>query len=303
VTSRAWPGLDLFFPDPCPPDLADLAQAALVDVPPVALEEFPPPSVPAAGWSDDEPPPDDTIPERWRIVFDDAATRDRARAALEDATAASGARVESVDVPDEDWAARSQASLTAITVGHIIVAPPWDVPPHPASGARPYVIVIEPSMGFGTGHHATTRLCLQALQAVEVAGRAVVDVGTGSGVLALAAARLGARDVLGVDADVDALVNARDNAARNDLGAVRFERADLRSGPTPAADLVLANLTGGLLTAQAATLLAAVRPGGHLVISGFLEHEAPEVFGAFVPPLRIFRAFEEAGWMAAILDN
>ena len=114
-----------------------------------------------------------------RIFFPTTELRDRAAAAL---------RGTPVDIDDEDWAKRAQP-IAPITVGNITVVPE----PRPITGHRsPITIVIPPSMGFGTGHHSTTRLCLAALQSIDVRGKFVLDVGTGSGLLAIAAAKLGA---------------------------------------------------------------------------------------------------------------
>ena len=232
---------------------------------------------------------DETEPDVWRVYFHTAGDRDRARTAL--ARDFSDLRLESVDVPDEDWAARSQAGLRAVRVGNIVVAPPWDVP---------LVITIKPSTGFGTGHHATTRLCLQALQDIEVRDRTVVDLGTGSGVLAIAASRLGAATVTGVDDDADATQAAWDNLAVNPGAVVSLVTGDFRTLQLAPADIVLANLTGGLLIASAKPMRHLVAAHGRLILSGFQAHEEDEVVRAFAA-FSVERRLEEEGWVCVTL--
>jgi ribosomal protein L11 methyltransferase len=228
-----------------------------------------------------------------RVFFASAAERDAARDALEPRY-----RVEPLDVPDEDWARRSQENLQPITIGRLTVFPSPFTKPELLT-PNPCAIVIQPSMGFGTGHHATTQLCLEALQAIDLTGAQILDVGTGSGVLAIAAVRLGAARALGIDVDEDAITAARENLTLNPDVAdrVAFEVADLtsldaRSGfntvrfepalpLTFAPTVVTANLTGALLVRTARTLMDAVDSGGILVLSGLQPHERDEVMGAF----------------------
>lgn len=300
--NRLWPALVVEAPAiDDPPDAEGLVAALLDDFSPQAIEDLAERPLPPGGLWDPtfppipEPPP---TPLRWRVFFSSASERDCAATAL--GAAHPQLRLSAMDVPDEDWAARSQASLTAVTAGRFIVTPPWDVPATPPPGAT--VIVIEPSMGFGTGHHPTTRLCLRLLSDFDARGRRVVDIGTGSGVLAMAAALDGASDVVGLDVDQDAIDSARTSAALNPLPpSIRFDVGDFRSSRPAPADIVLANLTGGMLRTTAATLMGLKRPGGTLVISGFDESEEADVRAAFAP-LRQVARLEEAGWVAVRLE-
>lgn len=226
-----------------------------------------------------------------RIFFQTVSARDEARAAL-----APQFDVAAIDVPDDDWARRSQEHLAPITVGRITIFPnPEALIPDPCA------IAIVPSMGFGTGHHVTTRLCLEALQRIDLNDKLVVDVGTGSGVLAIAADRLGAARALGIDNDPDAIQCARENLAVNPaVHAVDFGIADLTTHPLPLADVVTANLTGALLIRAAPPLLAAVRSGGVLILSGLLAHERDEVCSAFAPATVVSERQDE-GWVGLVL--
>jgi ribosomal protein L11 methyltransferase len=213
-----------------------------------------------------------------RIFFASAASRDRAG----DALGAAGYSAEPIDVDDEDWARRSQESLRPITAGRVTIAPPWHSPPA-AAGPRSPFITIQPSMGFGTGHHATTRLCVRALQAIALEGRSVLDVGTGSGVLAIAAVRLGAARAVGVDYDADAIRAAEENLTLNpDVAGVEFRLSDIFADPLPSADVITANLTGAVLIRAAGALIGLLQPQGTLIVSGLLEGERDDVLAALL---------------------
>jgi ribosomal protein L11 methyltransferase len=221
------------------------------------------------------------------IYFRDAPDRDAAKRAL--AAAFPDAVIAAREVDDQDWARRSQENLQPITVGRITVYPflrdrrALRSSPGPRVPS-PVAIVIQPSMGFGTGHHATTRLCLLALQREDLGGSAVLDIGTGSGILAIAAVRLGASRATGIDNDPDAIQAARENLALNpEATGVVFEVADLtdlRLKPD-ATNLALANLTGALLAREAGRILGAVRRGGRIIVSGLLAEERDQVVAAF----------------------
>ena len=213
-----------------------------------------------------------------RVFFASATARNAAAASL-------GSVATPIDVDDEDWARRSQLNLEPTTVGRITVVPDpvflVQNPALPVSDSSTISIVIRPSMGFGTGHHATTRLCLKALQTIDLSGAVVLDVGTGSGILAVAAGRLGAACVLGLDVDPDAIQAAHENLRLNSSRNVQLAVVDLMAFPLPQVDVVVANLTGALIGRAAPSLWAAVKPGGTLIVSGILHDEEAAVRSVF----------------------
>ena len=280
-------------------DSEDLVSFVLADFSPVAIHDLAERPLPPGGlWDPTYPPiPDPPLtPLHWNVCFNDPGERDRAAAAIHDAVP--HLAIERMDLPDEDWAARSQQSLKAVCAGRFIIAPPWDLP---TDGIGSTVIVIEPSMGFGTGHHATTRMCLRLLSDIDVSDCAVLDLGTGSGVLSMAAALSGARRVVGIDVDQDAINSAETSAALNTLpDTIRFQVADFRKDPPQPADIVLANLTGGMLTSSARPIAGLVRPRGQLILSGFDHTEVANVVAAF-PSFSEDRRLSEDNWITLLL--
>ena len=190
-----------------------------------------------------------------------------------------GARVVAVPVPEVDWVARFREGFRAFHAAGFLIAPEWDVP----SNSDASVILVDPGQAFGTGTHETTRLCLGALRDLareRPLGR-VLDVGTGSGILGVAAVSLGARVVVGIENDPDALPSAAAHARIN-KARVHLLRGDgARAVRNHAFDIVVANITAPLLCARRDELLSVCRPGGMLVLSGLLRSELPEVGDAY----------------------
>lgn len=292
--NRTWPALVLRAS--VVDDSEDMVAAVLTDFSPVAIHDLAERPLPPGGlWDPTYPPIPDPPPTplHWNVCFNDALERDQAAAAIRDALPLIA--IEAVDLPDDDWAARSQATLTMIHAGRFIIAPPWDLP---AGDVDATVIVIEPSMGFGTGHHATTRMCLRLLSDLDVSDLTVLDLGTGSGVLTMAAALSGARRAVGLDVDVDAIQSAESSARMNTLpDTITFEVSDFRTSPPAAADRVLANLTGGMLTSSGPQIAALVKPGGQMILSGFDHTEVNAVLASF-PGFSEVQRLTEDNWIA-----
>ncbi|MEA2421458.1 MAG: ribosomal protein methyltransferase [Thermoleophilaceae bacterium] len=199
------------------------------------------------------------------------------------------------EVPD-DWAERwKRFHVPLLLGGRLYIRPPWEQP-----AVRPGVqeVVIDPGQAFGTGTHPTTRLCLELLLDVDAEGGSFADLGCGSGVLAIAASKLGFDPVSAFDADRAAVAATDSNARANAVLLDRVERLDLRAGAPPAADVVAANLMRPLLL-RVAGLMAEPRPRT-LILSGLLDHEADEVAAAFAP-LEERRRLSLKGWTALML--
>jgi ribosomal protein L11 methyltransferase len=214
-----------------------------------------------------QPPPGRAILVAW---FAERADADEAARDL-------GGEV--AEVPDEDWGETWKKGLGPLSVGRVFVRPSWVDAAAPAGQVE---VVLDPGMAFGTGTHPTTSLCLAALSDLLAArpGAAVLDVGTGSGLLAIAARKLGAGRVAGNDNDPVAIAVARENAARNGADVA------LTTDPLPAIagrfDVVVANILANTLVELAPELLARLAPGGAVLLSGILAPQETEVRTAYL---------------------
>jgi ribosomal protein L11 methyltransferase len=204
-------------------------------------------------------------------------------------------------VHEADWAEAWKAHFPVLRVGRrIVIKPTWrDHVPAPGD----VVLDLDPGMAFGTGLHPTTRLCLAATEAVAerglLDGTRVLDVGCGSGILAIAAAKLGAAGVLGVDTDPIAVEATIANAARNGLAGRIAARAGSLPTGSPSYDVVLANLIASVLIALAGPLRDELRPGGVLVASGIFVDREADVRGAFdTVGLSVATRTAEGDWVA-----
>jgi ribosomal protein L11 methyltransferase len=199
----------------------------------------------------------------------------------------------------KNWNAVWQETLSPVRAGPFLLCPTSaDVPSGQADAT---VLRIDPEMSFGTGHHATTRLALQLLAEGPLTGRRVLDVGTGTGVLAIAACRLGAAAALGVDTNPNAVRNARENIRRNDVeGCVTVTEGSMDVVPEMSYDLVTANITRRVLLGLLPGLCMHLTAGGTLVLSGLLRPQRDELIGATeAHALHLDAEQTEDGWWAA----
>lgn len=216
------------------------------------------------------------------------------------------ASLESVPVPEVDWLARFKEGFRPLRAGSFRIVAPWHAPaglrhrPR-AAGSRAQTLIIEPGRAFGTGTHESTRLCLQALERLAARGPIdrVLDLGTGTGILAIAAGLLGCRRVTAVDVDPDALASASHHARLNEMRLALVHGDGGRPFVPSAFDLVLANVTTNLLLARASEIAGLLAPAGAAVLAGLLEADLPAVLAAYERLGRL-EVLGEGEWAAVI---
>ena len=241
----------------------------------------------------------------WRVFFSTSADRNEANTALNRSQATSTVRSLPINVQDEKWAERSQAELRAVRIGQIVIAPPWDIPASiskdDSTTNHLLPVIIEPSIGFGTGHHASTRLCIHGLQRLDLTARTVLDLGTGSGILAIVASTLGATNVRGLDQDAMAIAAATRNLTLNETARnISFDVCAIQTFSESSADVVVANLTGDFFSSHSARISSFVVPGGYLICSGITITESSDVLVALEPHLNLVHEQVEDEWVGLI---
>jgi ribosomal protein L11 methyltransferase len=239
---------------------------------------------PAAGWQR----------STLRALFDDEHAAERAATLLLAQGWADGVHVQGLaPVPDEDWVRLTQAQFAPVPITPAFwIVPSW----HEVPAAADQVIRLDPGLAFGTGTHPTTRMCLRWIAAQGRPWERVLDYGCGSGILAIAAARFGARAVDAVDIDPDAVAAAGDNARRNGV-TLRTALPDGLDGAAGGYPLVLANILATPLKVLAPLLAGHVAPGGWLVLAGILERQADALRVAYAAHLAIDVLDRDEGWV------
>ncbi len=232
---------------------------------------------------------------RLTAMFPEDADAEALIAGLGESFGADAARrTRASRLEDRDWARVWLDQFRPMQFGERLwVCPAGKPPPH---GEDPVIVDLDPGLAFGTGTHATTSLCLQWLDAHPPRDREVLDYGSGSGILAVAALKLGARELWAVDIDEQALLSTRDNATRNRVES-RLHTGYPDRLPARRFDLLLANILANPLIELAADLAARVKPGGDIVLSGILAAQARAVREAYAPWFRLAETVELDGWV------
>ncbi|QQK75814.1 50S ribosomal protein L11 methyltransferase [Salicibibacter cibarius] len=211
--------------------------------------------------------------------------------------------VDSEIVKEEDWEEAWKAYYKPIRVSpNLIVTPSWE---NAERGTDDVVVELDPGMAFGTGAHATTILCLQALERIVNEGDSVIDVGAGSGVLSIAAAKFGAASVFAYDLDELAVNVAKENVVINQVeDKVTVKKSDLFSETGAKGEVIVANLLADIIIRMAPDVKAHLVPGGHLLVSGIIANKKDDVRQALeIEGFRVAETLEQEDWVAILLQS
>lgn len=194
---------------------------------------------------------------------------------------------------DEDWERRWMDEFSPLHFGgNLWVCPSWLEPPDPSA----INLMLDPGLAFGSGTHETTALCLEWLAENRPERKSVIDYGCGSGILAIAALKLGATKAVGIDIDPQAVTASHDNALKNQIPANRLEVFEPQASSTKPAQLVLANILSGPLVELAPTLAGLTEEGGTIVLSGILKEQAGTVAAAYTPNFELDPVAIKGDW-------
>jgi ribosomal protein L11 methyltransferase len=198
------------------------------------------------------------------------------------------------EIEKKNWNQEWESNFEPITIGgNICIRAPF----HDRDPAVTHDLIIMPKMSFGTGHHATTRLMCQAITELDMKSKRVLDMGTGTGVLAILAEKCGSSDILAVDTDSWSVQNAAENFARNDCTNIRLVQGStevIRNEPS--FDIILANINRNILKAQFPDYADKLKPGGKLLISGFFENDVSELISSLPTAIVYESSGTEGDW-------
>ncbi|NKB47192.1 MAG: 50S ribosomal protein L11 methyltransferase [Legionellales bacterium] len=201
------------------------------------------------------------------------------------------------DIADQAWQQRCQQQFQPMCIAdRLWIIPSW----HETPDRQTATMILDPGLAFGTGAHPTTQLCLTWLAQQKLPGKTVIDYGCGSGILAIAAMKLGAITAIAHDLEDQALQATSTNAQRNHIAATQLLITDTPPDPSQTADIVIANILANTLIELAPRLTPLVKPGGHLVLSGILTTQASAVVAAYQPEITFDPIHQQDDWVCLI---
>lgn len=199
-------------------------------------------------------------------------------------------------VAEQDWVRLTQSQFVPIQIAtRLWIVPSWHAPPDPNA----INLLLDPGLAFGTGSHPTTQLCLCWLEKNLKAGSSVIDYGCGSGILAIAALKLGAQHVIGIDIDPQAVIVSQENAKHNQCNPAQFVFATAHQSPE-SVDIVIANILANPLMILAPLLASFVKQNGHIVLSGILREQTEEVIDTYRPWFNMHAIQQQEEWVLLV---